>query len=197
MKIPETERTVSDVLQKDRSHSNWSDCPVDPDVLRRVYDLAKFGPTSTNTNPMRVHFAISQSARSKVLEAVADGNKSKVAAAPVTAIIAHDLLFYEEMPKLFPHAYGRARFADKPAAHLEETAFRNGTLQAGYFLMAARSLGLDCGPLSGFDADQINSAFFPDGRFKVNFLCNLGCGSNEGMFPRLPRLDFDDACAFV
>lgn len=179
-----------------RTHNAWTDRPVDPGLLHRLYDLLKWAPTSANCSPLRVLFVTSAEAKEKLRPALAQGNLAKTMSAPVVAILAYDNLFYDHLPRLFPHTDARSWFTGDPAV-AQATAFRNGTLQAGYFILAARALGLDCGPMSGFDAAKVNATFFPDGRYQVNFLCNLGYGDPAGLHPRSPRFDFQDACEIL
>lgn len=181
------------LFREARTHNAWQDRPVDPALLHQIYDLVKWGPTSANCEPQRIVFLTSAAAKEKLRPALSQGNLAKTMAAPVTAILAYDMQFYDNLPRLFPHADARSWFVGNDAV-IEATAFRNGSLQAGYFILAARALGLDCGPMSGFDADLVNKTFFPDGRFRVNLLCNLGYGDPAGLHPRGPRLDFADAC---
>jgi 3-hydroxypropanoate dehydrogenase len=156
----------------------------------------KFGPTSANCSPARILFLRTREAKQRLLPALSPGNVDKTMAAPVTAIIAYDLKFYEKMPKLFPHNLGmRDTFANSP--QVAEHAFRNGTLQGGYFIIAARALGLDCGPMSGFNNAKVDEEFFSGSEVKSNFLCNLGYGDPSKLFPRSPRLDFDEACKLL
>lgn len=190
------EATLDLLFRQARTHYNWLPKPVSEDLLREIYDLAKFGPTSANASPMRVVFVQSDEAKARLLPALSANNVEKTRTAPVTAIIAYDLEFHEKLPKLFPHVDARPWFVGKPE-HIQETAFRNGSLQGGYFILAARALGLDCGPMSGFDAQKVNAEFFPDGKWKVNFICNLGYGDPEKLFPRNPRLDFEEACVVL
>lgn len=187
---------LATVFTEARTHNSWSDREVDEADLRRAYALAAFGPTSANCQPLRVVFVRAGAAKDRLLAAVAPGNLDKVKTAPVTAIIAYDLAFYEHLPRLFPHRDVRASFIGRDE-HIQSTAFRNATLQAGYFILALRAVGLDCGPLSGFDAGTVDQAFFPDGRFRTNFLCNIGYGDAQALFGRLPRLDFDESCQIV
>jgi len=184
-----------DILFRDaRTHFQWKDTPVADDLLRRLYDLMKMGPTSANCSPARIVFVVSPEAKERLRPHLIPDNVEKTMTAPVTAIIGHDMRFYEELPRLFPHTDARAWFEGN-AALIDATARRNGSLQGGYFILAARALGLDCGPMSGFDEDGVNAAFFPDGRVRVNFLCNLGHGADaDYLFPRSPRLPFDEAC---
>jgi 3-hydroxypropanoate dehydrogenase len=182
------------VFRKARTHTLWLDKPVDDELLKQAYDLAKFGPTSANMSPMRIVFVRSKEAKEKLKPALAPGNVDKTMAAPVTAIIAMEVHFYEELPKLFPHADAKSWFKDMPQDALETQALRNSSLQGAYFIIAARALGLDCGPMSGFDNAKVNAAFFAGTTIKSNFLCNLGHGDATKLFPRSPRLAFDEAC---
>lgn len=184
------------IFREGRTHSVWLDKPVEDDILRKAYDLAKMGPTSANCCPMRVTFVKSLEAKEKLKPCLAEGNVAKTMAAPVTAIIGYDLEFYEQLPKLFPHTDARSWFVGKPS-HILETAFRNGTLQGGYFMLAARSLGLDCGPMSGFDNAAVDQAFFANSMIRSNFLCNLGYGDASKLFPRSDRLSFDEVCKIL
>lgn len=177
-----------------RTHNGWQARPVTDDQLQQIYDLMKMGPTSANCSPVRIVFIRSAEAKARLKPALSPGNLDKTMAAPATAIVAHDLKFFDQLPKLFPHnPDARNWFANDPKA-AEIAAFRNGTLQGAYFMLAARSLGLDCGPMSGFDNAKVDAEFFPDGTVKSNFLCNLGYGDPAKLFPRSPRLDFAEAC---
>lgn len=181
-----------------RTFSHWLPRPVDDALLMRAWNLARLGPTSANCQPLRVLFVRSPEAKARLKVCLAPGNIDKTMLAPVTAVFAADTRFYDHLPRLYPHADARSWFAGdalKPLA--EATADRNSSLQAAYFMMAARALGLDCGPMSGFDAESLNQAFFPDGRFKVNFICNLGHGDPQSLHPRSPRLEFEDACRII
>jgi len=190
-------RTREQVFTQARSQNAWLAHPVPDDLLRELYELAKWGPTSMNCSPMRVTFVRSADARARLLSAVSPGNVEKVRTAPVVAIVAYDTAFYEQLPKLFPHRPNAGElFCDQPAL-AAETCFRNSSLQGGYFILAARMLGLDCGPLSGFDAGCVDSLFFEGTSLRVNFLCCLGYGDPAGLFPRSPRLEFDEACMIV
>ena len=180
-----------------RTHNAWLDRPVDDALLKQVYELAKMGPTSANMSPMRIVFAKSREAKERLKPALAEGNVAKTMAAPVTAIIAMDVHFFELLPKLFPHADAKAWFKDLPESVLEYTALRNSSLQGAYFILAARALGLDCGPMSGFDNAKVDAAFFAGTTVKSNFLCNLGYGDSSKLHPRSPRLDFEEACKVV
>src|SRR6266404_6354416 len=176
-----------------RTYSAWLPRRIPADILREVYELARMGPTSANSSPARFVFLESEAAKARLLPALAPLNVEKTKAAPVTVIVAWDTEFYEKLPQLVPHADARSFFVGNRAL-IEETAFRNSSLQGGYFILAARAVGLDCGPMSGFDQATVNAEFFPDGKWKVNFLCNLGYGDPAKLFPRNPRLEFDEAC---
>ena len=184
------------IFRQARTHKAWQDREVSDDLLQQVYDLAKMGPTSANQQPMRVVFVRSREGKEKLRQALMEGNVEKTMQAPVTAIVAYDTEFYEELPRLFPHADARSWFAGKPKA-IEANAFRNGSLQGAYLMIAARALGLDCGPMSGFNQAEVDAAFFPDGRWKSNFLCNLGYGDASALQPRDKRLPFEEACVLA
>ncbi|MCH8620553.1 malonic semialdehyde reductase [Undibacterium sp. TS12] len=179
-----------------RTHNAWLDKPVTDEQLQEIYDLMKWGATSANCSPARIVFVRSVAEKEKLLACVSQGNFEKTKAAPVTAIIGMDMEFYEKLPQLFPHADARSWFAGNQAA-IDATAFRNSSLQGAYFMLAARAAGLDCGPMSGFDADKLNDTFFAGSSIKVNFICNLGYGNATQLFPRSPRLAFDEACKIV
>ena len=181
------------IFREARTHNAWLPKRVPIEALREAYDLARMDPTSANSTPARFVFLESAAAKARLVPALAPLNVEKTKAAPVTAIVVWDTEFYEQLPKLFPHADMRSVFAGNQAM-AEETAFRNSSLQGGYFILAARAVGLDCGPMSGFDKAKVNAEFFPDGKWKVNFLCNLGYGDRSKLFPRNPRLEFDEAC---
>ena len=181
------------VFRAARTHSHWLDGEVSDVLLEAIYDLAKMGPTSANCSPMRVVFVRSKAAKERLRPALAEGNVEKTMAAPATAIIGYDTRFLDHLPALYPHADAKSWFEGNDDL-IQETAFRNGSLSGAYFILAARALGLDCGPMSGFDSDKVDAAFFPDGRVKSNFLCNLGYGDPGKLHPRSPRLDFADAC---
>jgi 3-hydroxypropanoate dehydrogenase len=187
------------IFRKAHTHNGWLPKPVDDDLLRQVYDLAKMGPTSANTSPMRVVFVKTAEAKERLKPALMAGNVEKTMAAPVCAIVANDLRFYEYVPRLFPQ---NPKFAEIFTAPGKEEftrthAFRNATLQGAYFIVAARALGLDTGPMSGFDNAKVDAEFFPDGRCQSNFLINVGYGDPSKLFPRNPRLEFDEVCKFV
>ena len=184
------------LFREARTHNGWTDTEVSDVLLQAVFDLAKMGPTSANCSPLRVVYVKSKAAKEKLRPALIEGNVEKTMAAPVTAILGHDLEFHEHLPKLFPHTDARAWFAGNQAL-IETTAFRNGSLQGAYFILAARALGLDCGPMSGFDNAAVDAAFFPEGKVKSNFLCSLGHGDPSKLFPRSPRFDFDEVCKIV
>lgn len=179
-----------------RTFSAWLPRSVDESALRALYELMKWSPTSANSGPLRIVFVQSPASKERLVACMNPGNVDKTRQAPVTAVLGMDMAFYEKLPFLFPHTDARSWFAGKPAA-IESTAFRNSSLQGGYFILAARALGLDCGPMSGFDAAKVDAAFFPDGRTKVNFVCNLGYGDPSGLRPRGPRLAFEEACVIA
>jgi 3-hydroxypropanoate dehydrogenase len=198
------------LFREARTHNAWLDKPVSDDTLCKLYDLLKWGPTSANSSPARILFLRTLEAKQRLLPALAPGNVDKTMAAPVTAIVGYDGKFYEQLPKLFPHADARAWFADTPEL-AEVTARRNSSLQGAYLVIAARALGLDCGPMSGFDNAKVDHEFFPgsaargefnqehspDSHIKTNFLCNFGYGDPAKLLMRSPRLDFDEACKLL
>ncbi|HMD96762.1 MAG TPA: malonic semialdehyde reductase [Terriglobia bacterium] len=186
-------QSLNQLFLQARTHSAWLPGRIPVKTLREVYDLARWGPTSANSSPARFVFLESEAAKARLLPALAPLNVEKTKAAPVTVIVAWDTEFYEQLPRLFPHADMRSYFAGNQAL-IDETAFRNSSLEGGYFILAARAVGLDCGPMSGFDHAKVNAEFFPDGKWKVNFLCNLGYGDRSKLYPRNPRLEFDEAC---
>ena len=187
------EEALDRIFREARTYPAWKPEPVPPALLREIYDLARLGPTSANSSPARFVFLTTPEAKERLAPALMPGNVDKTRSAPVTAIVAWDTEFYEHLPRLFRQADYRAMFAGN-AALAQETAFRNSSLQGAYFILAARSLGLDCGPMSGFDPAKVNAEFFPDGKWKVNFLCNLGYGDGTNLGQRNPRLDFEEAC---
>ena len=182
---------------KARSHNSWKQKDVDEQTLRDLYDLVKNCPTSANSEPMRIVFLKSRKSKDRAKPFLNEGNIDKTMAASVVAIIAYDTKFYEHLPKLFPHNPGMKEILSKPAEKAHTTAFRNSTLQGGYFMLAARTLGLDVGPMSGFDNNGLDKEFFPDGRFKSNFLCNLGYGDGLKLLQRLPRFKFSEVCKII
>jgi 3-hydroxypropanoate dehydrogenase len=180
-----------------RTYNAFLPDPVSDELLHRIWDVARLGPTGGNSGPLRVVFVRSPEAKERLRPALSPGNVDKTMSAPVTAIFAHDLAFYEKLAKLFPHNPKMAEhFAGKPAA-AEATAKQNGTLGAAYFMLAARALGLACGPMGGFDNAKVDAEFFADSTWRSNFLCNLGYGDPAGTRPRLPRLDFEEACKIL
>lgn len=205
MSEPLNDAALDQLFREARTFTTWQDRPVTDEVLRQLYDLMKWAPTSANSSPARILFVRSPEAKERLRPTLAPGNVDKTMAAPVTAIIAFDERFYEQLPRLFPAVPGmRDVFANAP--ELAETgAFRNSSLQGAYFILAARALGLDCGPMSGFDNAKVDDEFFPapaqqateelvPGRVKSNFLINLGYGDPAGLYPRGPRLEFEEVC---
>lgn len=202
MSSPLSDEALDTLFRNARTHSAWQKKPVDDGMLLRLYELMKFGPTSANCMPARIVFVRTPEAKERLKPALSPGNVEKTMSAPVTAILAYDLNFYDALPRLFPQMpNARTMFAENPA--LAETgAFRNASLQGGYFILAARSLGLDCGPMSGFDNAKVDAEFFggdlfPGARIKSNFLCNLGYGEPAKLYPRNLRLAFDEACRLL
>ncbi|MBI1340665.1 malonic semialdehyde reductase [bacterium] len=200
MSKPVPDASLDQLFRAARTHNSWRDDAVPEVLIRAVYDLHKFGPTSANCSPARYLFISSPEAKARLEPLLSEGNRKKTMSAPWVAVIAYDEAFAEKMPKLFPHNPGAKDWFKDPAAAFD-TAFRNGTLQGAYLMLAARSLGLDCGPMSGFDKDGVNREFFAgDGEmktWKANFLCSLGHGGQEGLFPRSPRLDFEEAARIL
>jgi 3-hydroxypropanoate dehydrogenase len=191
------DQAAKDILYNDaRTHSDWLNKPVETALLKQVYDLTKMAPTSVNCQPLRVIFVQSKDAKEKLKPCLAEGNVAKTMAAPVTAILGMDMAFYEHLPKLFPHTDAKSWFVGKDE-FIESTAFRNSSIQGGYFILAARALGLDCGPMSGFDNAKLDAAFFGGTTIKSNFLVNLGYGDASKLHPRSPRPDFDDFCSII
>jgi len=193
MSTPIDSQSLDTLFRQARTYSYWLPKPVPDELLKSVYDLFKFGPTSANGSPGRIVFVKSAEAKERLRPALAPLNVEKTMSAPATAIVAYDLEFYEKLPKLFPQADARAWFVGNTKM-IQENAFRNGSLQGAYFILAARALGLDCGPMSGFDPAKVDAAFFPDGKWKSNFLVNIGYGDSAKLYPRNPRLDFEEAC---
>jgi len=184
---------LDQLFLKARTHWVWRPDPVPLELLKELYNVARFGPTSANSSPARFVFLTTPQAKERLRPALSPTNVEKTMTAPVTMVVAWDTEFHEKLPQLFPARDMRSIFAGN-AALIHETAFRNGTLQGAYFMIAARGLGLDCGPMSGFDQSKVNAEFFPDGKWKANFLCNIGYGDPSKLFPRNPRLSFDEAC---
>jgi 3-hydroxypropanoate dehydrogenase len=193
MTTPVADDALDQLFRQARTHSRFLDRPVPDALLRQAWDLARMGPTAANTQPARVVFVRSPEAKALLKPALAPGNADKTMAAPVTAIVASDLEFYEHLPRLFPHVDARAWYVGNEAL-IAETAARNSSLQGAYLILALRSLGLDCGPMSGFDAAKVNAAFFAGTAVRANFLINIGYGDPAALHPRNPRLDFDEAC---
>ena len=183
------------LFREARTYYTWDGTPVTEANLRALYDLVKLGPTSANTSPARFKFCASAEAKAQLAACATDNNKAKVIAAPVTAIIGFDMAFADRMPELFPHMDVRPWFADPQVAR--ETAFRNSSLQAAYFIVAARALGWDTGPMSGFDKAAVDAAFWAGTKVETNLICSIGKGTTETMWPRLPRLAFEDAAAIL
>ena len=188
--------SLDQLFRSARSHNGWKADPLPPNALRNLYELARFGPTAANTNPARFVFVTSADAKEKLASVASGNNQAKIKAAPATVIIGYDMDFPEHMAVLFPHAPGiKSSFADPAVA--EQAAFRNGSLQGAYLIIAARALGLDCGPMSGFDNGKVDALFFAGTKIKSNFICSIGYGDGADMFDRLPRLSFEDACKIV
>jgi 3-hydroxypropanoate dehydrogenase len=179
-----------------RTHNGWQDIPVSDETLREIYDLMKWGPTSANCSPARIVFVRTPEGKEKLAPALSSGNLAKTLAAPVTAIVAWDSEFYERLPELFPHGDARSWFTTSPEL-AQETAFRNSSLQAAYLIFACRALGLDTGPMSGFDPQKVDTAFFTGTSLKSNLLINIGYGDASKVYARLPRLTFEDACGLA
>jgi len=189
-----SDKDLDIILRQARTHNGFLPKPVSDVTLQAVYDLMRNGPTSANCSPARILFLRSKEAKARLAPALSAGNLQKTMEAPVTAVIGYDLKFYEMLPRIFPHNQeARTWFEGKPEV-IQTTAFRNSTLQGGYFIIAARALGLDIGAMSGFDNAKVDAEFWPDGTVKSNFLCNLGYGDASKLFPRSPRLSFDEAC---
>ena len=193
MKQPLDTRALGQLFTEARSFNAWQSDEVSVELLQQLYELMKWGPTAANSCPARMVFVRSEAARQRLKPCLAEGNVDKSMSAPVVAIIGMDMEFYEKLPRLFPHTDARSWFVGKPDKILDN-AIRNSSLQGAYLMMAARSLGLDCGPMSGFDYPKLEAEFFPGGTVKANFICALGYGSEEKLHPRGPRLDFGEAC---
>ena len=192
-----SETAIDQLFRAARTFNAFLPKDVSDEQLRKIYELTKFGPTSANSSPMRVVFVKSKEAKEKLSPFMSEGNRAKTLAAPVSAIVGTDHEFYEKLPQLFPHADARSWFVGNQPA-IDVTAFRNATLQGAYLILAARTVGLDCGPMSGFDADGVNAAFFAGTAVKANFIVNIGYGdASRDLFPRSPRLTFDEACKIV
>jgi 3-hydroxypropanoate dehydrogenase len=193
MNTPISISSIQQLFTNARTHHAWTDKTVTDGLLREIYDLTKWGPTSANASPMRIVFVKSKSAKEKLIPAIAGPNIEQVRAAPVTVIIAYDHKFHDHLPTLFPAYDMRPMFVSNPSMS-EQTAFRNSSLQGAYFILAARALGLDAGPMSGFDNAKVDQAFFENSSWKSNFLCNIGYGDAAKLHPRGPRLSFDQTC---
>lgn len=191
-----SDRDLDLIFRSARTYNDWSDRPVSTVQLHAIYDLMRMGPTSANCSPARLVFVQSADAREKLAACVSEGNRGKVLQAPVTVIIGMDLKFYDQLPHLFPHADAKSWFVGNEAL-ARETAFRNSSLQGAYLIVAARALGLDCGPMSGFDKAKVDAAFFAGSDIEANFICALGHGTDKNLFPRSPRLGFESAVSIV
>lgn len=192
-----SDKGIDLIFRAARSHNAWLDEPVSDTLLNALYDLMKMGPTSVNCCPARILFLKSEQAKEKIKPHLAKGNVNKVMTAPVCVIIGYDTAFYEKIPQLFPHnPDAKNGFAENETL-AQITAFRNGSLQGAYLIMAARALGLDCGPMSGFDNEGVDRTFFSDDKVKSNFICSLGYGEASALYPRGPRLPFDEACRIL
>ena len=185
------------LFRKARTHRQWRDEPVTAQMLMAIYDLMRWGPTTNNTSPARIVFVVSPEAKERLRPNLNAGNVEQTMRAPATAILAYDLQFYEMMPKLSPNPNARDSWSQRSEAEQHQAAFRNSSLQGGYFIMAARALGLDCGPMSGFNNAGVDQEFFAGTAIKSNFLCNLGYGDEASLRPRAGRLDFDEACRIL
>jgi 3-hydroxypropanoate dehydrogenase len=202
---PLNDEALDVLFRQARSHNVWLDKPVSDHLLHQLYELVKYGPTSANSCPARFIFLRTPEAKQRLLPALSPTNADKTMKAPVTAIIGYDVKFFEHIPKLFPHNPGMAKMFSSAPPHAQTTAFRNGSLQGAYLILAARALGLDCGPMSGFDNAKVDAEFFSPAagnppefvEVKSNFLCNLGHGNPSELFPRNPRLAFDEACRLL
>lgn len=194
---PLSQAAFDQLFLEAHTHNAWQDRTVPDELLRRLYDNLRMAPTSMNSSPARIVFVKTKAAKEKLGPALMEGNRAKTMAAPVTAIIGYDTRFFEQLPKLFPPMPNARDMFASNAALADITAFRNGTLQGAYLMLAARALGLDCGPMSGFDNAAVDQLFFAGTNVKSNFICNLGYGDAKGVYPRSPRLAFDEACSIV
>jgi 3-hydroxypropanoate dehydrogenase len=196
MNMTADDKTLDLILREARTHNDFLDKPVPDELLRAAHELMKHGPTSANSQPMRILYLRSKESRERLAPALSATNRDKTLKAPMVAIVAYDTRFWENLPRMFHNPEAINWFKDK-GAHTEITAFRNGTLQGAYYLLALRAVGLDCGAMSGFDNAKLDAAFFPDGRLKSNFLVNIGFGSGRNQAPRNPRLTFEEVCRFL
>lgn len=196
MNQPLSDEALDTLFRQARSFSYWQARPVSDAQLHQLYELMKWGPTAANSCPARLLFINSDAAKSRLKPCLAEGNVDKSMSAPVVAVIAMDLEFHEQLPRLFPHTDARSWYAGKPEKILQ-SATLNTALQGAYLILAARSLGLDCGPMSGFDNAALDAEFFPDGKTRSLFICALGYGERERLYPRGPRLEFDEACTIL
>ena len=185
------------IFQEARTHNDWLDKDIPNDILMEIYDLMKWGPTSANCSPTRIIFVKSKASKDRLLPFVIESNLEKTKSDPVTAIIGYDINFHDHLPKLFPHNPDAQNWFNHSIDIAEETAFRNGSMQGAYFIIAARALGLDCGPMSGFDKEGVDNEFFRDTNIKSNFLCNLGYGDKTKLFERSPRFKFNEICEII
>lgn len=190
------EKSLDILFRNARTHNGWLDKPVEDTLLKKIYDLCKWGATSANSSPARIVFLKSKEAKERLKPYLLAGNVEKTMSAPVVAIIGYDMEFYNHLPELFPHADAKSWFIGNDAL-INTTAFRNGSLQGAYIMLAARAYGLDCGPMSGFDNAKVDAEFFKGTSVKSNFLCNLGYGDASKLYPRAPRLEFDEACRII
>lgn len=192
---PLDDAALAQILTEARTRNGWTDTPVPEALLRRLYDIVKFGPTSANMSPARFVFVTSDEAKARLLPLMSEGNRAKTGQAPVNVIIGHEVEFRPSLKKLFPHADAASWFPTEEGRR--ESAFRNGTLQAGYMILAARALGLDCGPMSGFDMAGVKAEYFAGTTIEANFVLSLGYGNDDNLFPRSPRLDFEEAASIL
>src|SRR6185437_5718102 len=193
------EKFLDRVFRNGRSQNGWLAEPVSDEQLKQVYELMKWGPTSVNCSPARIVFVRSEAAKAKLMDALSPGNVDKSMTAPVLAVVGYETRFYDDLPRLFPHNPAVKTWFEGEAklGFAQTTAFRNGTLQGGYLIAAARAVGLDCGPMSGFDNAKVDAAFFAGTSVKSNFICGLGRGDPSKLFPRSPRLSFEEACKLI
>lgn len=190
------ETGLDTLFRNARTQYDWTGEPLPEALLRKLYDLVKMGPTGANCTPARFVFCTTAEGREKLADCVSPGNRAKVLQAPCTIVIGMDMEFYERLPELFPHTDARSWFAGKPD-EIMDTAYRNSSLQGGYLILAARALGLDAGPMSGFDKAKADAAFWSGTKVETNFICSIGIGTGQKVFPRLPRLSFEDACTIA